>query len=120
MFSQGGGKYTPHSLPVLKRALSYYDTQFYGKQGAITHANWGINRIDFQPYPFPSYTEKLVQLLKETQVEGETAFLQNLQPQQVAQDLVDDSFVKSALEQIGGPQVFGLPRELLRSETISV
>lgn len=120
ILSQGGGKYTPHSLPVLKRALNYYDTQFYGKQGAITHANWGINRIDFQPYPFPSYTEKLVQLLKETQVEGETAFLQNLQPQQVAQDLVDDSFVKSALEQIGGPQVFGLPRELLRSETISV
>ncbi|WP_061545985.1 ABC transporter substrate-binding protein [Cylindrospermopsis raciborskii] len=118
ILSKDGGKYTPHPLGALQRSLGYYDSKFY--QQAITHPDWGINRIDFQPYPFPSYTEKLVELLRETQVEGETNFLQTLEPKQVAADLVDDSFVKSALQQIGGPEVFGLPKELLRSETFAI
>jgi NitT/TauT family transport system substrate-binding protein len=120
ILSKDGGKYTPHPLPVLQQALSYYDTDFYGKQGAIEHPDWGINRIDFQPYPFPSYTEELVRLLKDTQIEGDNSFLQALQPEQVAQDLVDDSFVKQALQQVGGAQTFGLQANLLRSETIAV
>jgi NitT/TauT family transport system substrate-binding protein len=114
----GSGKYTPHPLPALKRALTYYDKDFYGKQSAIQHPDWGINRIDFQPYPFPSYTEELVRLLKETQVEGDTAFLQALDPKQVATDLVDDSFVKTALQQVGGLQAFGLKDNFSRAETI--
>ncbi|UBF30602.1 ABC transporter substrate-binding protein (plasmid) [Kovacikia minuta CCNUW1] len=120
ILSKDGGKYTPHPLPVLQRALTYYDTDFYSKQGAIEHPDWKINRIDFQPYPFPSYTEQLVRLLKETQVEGDNAFLQQLQPEEVAKDLVDDSFVKAALQQIGGAQVFGLQADLSRQESISV
>lgn len=120
ILSKDGGKYTPHPLPVLQRALSYYDPAVYQKQGAIEHPDWKINRIDFQPYPFPSYTEELVRLLKETQVEGDTTFLQQLQPEQVATDLVDDSFVKAALQQIGGPQVFGLQPDFSRQEAIVV
>lgn len=120
ILSKDGGKYTPHPLPVLERALTYYDVDFYKKQGAIEHPDWKINRIDFQPYPFPSYTEELVRLLKQTQVEGDTAFLQQLQPEQVAKDLVDDSFVKAALQQIGGPQVFGLQPDFSRQETFVV
>lgn len=120
ILSKDGGKYTPHPLPVLKRALTFYDDEFYAKQGAIEHPDWNINRIDFQPYPFPSYTEELVRLLKDTQVEGDNAFLKTLEPAQVAQDLVDDSFVKAALQQVGGAEVFGLQANLLRSETISV
>lgn len=119
ILSKDGNKYTPHPLPVLQRALTYYDTDFYSKQGAIEHPDWGGNRIDFQPYPYPSYTEQLVRLLKETQVEGETAFLQALQPDQVAKDLVDDSFVKVALQQVGGPQAFGLQPDFSRRETIA-
>ncbi len=120
ILSKDGGKYTPHPLPVLQRALTFYDTEFYGKQGAIEHPNWNINRIDFQPYPFPSYTEQLVRLLKETQVEGETSFLNALKPEEVATDLVDDSFVKAALQQVGGPQVFGLKPDFSRQETLVV
>jgi NitT/TauT family transport system substrate-binding protein len=116
----GSGKYTPHPLPALKRTLTYYEKEFYGKQGAIQHPDWGINRIDFQPYPFPSYTEELVRLLKETQVEGDTAFLQGLEPKEVAKDLVDDSFVKQALQRVGGFKTFGLPDNFSRSETIAV
>jgi len=120
ILSKDGGKYTPHPLPVLQRALTFYDKDQYSKQGAIEHPDWAINRIDFQPYPFPSYTQELVQLLKETQVEGDNAFLKALSPAEVAKDLVDDSFVKAALKQVGGPEVFGLQATLSRSETISV
>lgn len=118
ILSKDGGKYTPHPLPVLERALTYYDRDFYGKDGAIENPDWKINRIDFQPYPFPSYTEQLVRLLKTTQVEGNNEFLQKLQPRQVARDLVDDSFVRNALKQVGGPKAFGLPNNLSRTETI--
>lgn len=117
---EGAGKYTPHPLPALKRTLIYYDKEFYGQQGAIQHPDWGINRIDFQPYPFPSYTEELVRLLKETQVEGDTAFLQTLNPKMVAGDLVDDSFVKQALQQVGGLKTFGLQENFSRIETIAI
>lgn len=118
ILSKDGGKYTPHPLPVLQRALTYYDRNFYKKDGAIENPAWQVNRIDFQPYPFPSYTEELVRLLKTTQVEGNTDFLQKLQPRQVARDLVDDSFVRNALQQVGGPKAFGLPNNLSRIETI--
>ena len=76
-------------------------------------------RIDFQPYPYPSYTEKLVELLKETHIAGVNRFLDELSPAHAAQDLVDDRFVKKAVEQGGYRQLFGL-NGWTREETISV
>lgn len=120
LLSKDGGSYTPHPEAVLQKVLTGFDADTYAKQGAIKHADWASQRIDFQPYPFPSYTEELVRLLQQTQVEGDNAFLQGLQPAEVARDLVDDSFVKQALQSVGGPQVFGLPDSLLREESFQV
>ena len=120
ILSKEGGKYTPHPKAALTRALTAYDPAVYGKQGAIAHPDWQLDRIDFQPYPFPSYTAELVRLLKDTQVEGETAFLKDLDPDWVAKDLVDDSFVKAALAAVGGPAAFKLPESLTRQETIAL
>lgn len=113
-------KYTPHSLEVLKRVLSPEggDTAAYIASGAIKNPDWHENRIDFQPYPFPSYTEELVRRLKETLIEGDRAFLDALDPAFAAQDLVDDRFVKKALEASGGLAAFGLPEVYSRSEVI--
>ena len=36
------------------------DRERYLASGAIRHGDWDERRIDFQPYPFPSYTEELV------------------------------------------------------------
>lgn len=71
--------------------------------GAIRHPEWRDRRIGFQPYPFPTYTEELVGLLKETHVEG---------------DLVDDSFVRKVIAGVGGLQAFGLEGSFDRSEVI--
>lgn len=113
-------KYTPHSPEILARVLtpSDADTQGYVASGAIRHPDWKDKRIDFQPYPFPSYTEELVRMLKDTEVAGERGFLSDLDPAFAAADLVDDSFVRKALERVGGLPAFGLPEGWTRSEVV--
>jgi len=114
------GKYTPFPQAVLERVLvpNAERNQQYVKEGAIRHPEWKDERIDYQPYPFPSYTEQLVKLLKNTQVEGDNKFLANLDPAFVARDLVDDRFVRKSIAALGGLKVFGLPEKYTRSETI--
>jgi NitT/TauT family transport system substrate-binding protein len=116
LLSREVGTYTPHPEAVLRRVLVEYDPVIYQQEGAIRHKGWKVPRIDFQPYPFPSYTELLVRLLQRTQVEGNRDFLRTLKPQQVVRDLVDDRFVRKAIAAVGGAQVFGLPRQLIRRE----
>lgn len=116
----GAGKYTPFATPALERVLlpnAALDAG-YVKSGAVRHTQWNEARIDFQPYPFASYTEQLVKLLKQTQVEGDNRFLADLDPAFVARDLVDDRFVKKAVQALGGLKAFGLPEKFSRSETI--
>lgn len=114
------GRYTPHTEDVLKKvfAPTAEEQAFYKKRGAIKHHDWPSHRIDFQPFPFPSYTERMVELLKDTYVEGNSRFLEKLAPAAVAKDLVDDSFVKNAIESLGGMRAFGQPESFEREEVI--
>ena len=118
---QGVQKYTPHEEGVLQNVLAPAHDAWarYTESGIIRHPEWHQQRIDFQPYPYPSYTEKLVELLKETHIAGVNRFLDELSPAHAAQDLVDDRFVKKAVEQGGYRQLFGL-NGWTREETISV
>ncbi len=116
LLSREAGKYTPHPYALLLRVLVQYDPVYYQYEGSIRHKAWRVPRIDFQPYPFPSYTALLVRLLQRTQVEGSRNFLRALKPEQVARDLVDDRFVRRAIAAVGGTQVFGLPKQLSRAE----
>lgn len=117
---ESGRNYTPHPLAAIDRVLTDRDVDAYVKSGAIRHPEWHEPRIGFQPYPFPSYTEELVQRVKETQVEGDRSFLDALEPSFVAGDLVDDSLVKNALRDLGGPSVFHLDASLTRKEVIAL
>lgn len=114
-------KYTPHTYEALANVLEpeRMDTALYEGSGAIVNKDWKEKRIDFQPYPFPSYTEELVRKLKTTLVSGRNTFLQDLDPAFVARDLVDDRFVKQAILANGGPAAFGLPESFTREEIIS-
>ncbi|HLS19039.1 MAG TPA: ABC transporter substrate-binding protein [Paracoccaceae bacterium] len=113
-------KYTPHSTEILGRVLTPAETDYaeYVASGAIRHPDWLSKRIDFQPYPFPSYTEELVRQLKETRVEGDRAFLDALDPGFAAGDLVDDSFARRAIADLGGLPAFGLPDSWVREEVV--
>ncbi|MEL7069871.1 MAG: ABC transporter substrate-binding protein [Cyanobacteria bacterium J06581_3] len=120
ILSKDGGQYMPYELPVLERVMTYYDNDFYYRSGALINPEWRSRRIDFQPYPFPSYTTDLVAALQKTLVGDDANFLKALVPEQVAQDLVDDTFVKRALQLVGGPQAFGLSLDLSRQERILI
>ncbi|MDR0816372.1 MAG: ABC transporter substrate-binding protein [Desulfovibrio sp.] len=116
----GVGRYTPFPRPVLERVLapnSDLEAQYFAT-GANIHKNWNHERIDFQPYPFPSYTQALVEALRETVVEGENAFLQTLDPVFAAKDLVDERFVRKAVDNAGGLQAFGVTGGWERTELI--
>jgi len=113
-------RYTPHSKAVLEKVLSPPDTDnaAYLKDGAIIHPDWRERRIDFQPYPYPSYTEELVRRLKDTLVEGNRSFLDTLDPAVAARELVDDRHVKAAVTAAGGMAAFGVPESFTRTELI--
>ncbi|MBI3970930.1 MAG: ABC transporter substrate-binding protein [Chloroflexi bacterium] len=119
LLAKGGAEYLPQPVEVVDRALSYYDRNIYKASGAIVHPNWSNNRIDFQPFPFPSYTEELVKLLKDTVVEGDNAFLKTLDPKQAHAKLIDDRFARAAIKAAGGAAKFGIPESLSRTEQIA-
>jgi NitT/TauT family transport system substrate-binding protein len=118
--SSGPNRYTPHQLQPLTKVLAVTDYTEYQKRGIIAHPQWQQRRIDFQPYPFASYTEEMVRALVQTKVEGDNKFLAGLDPKFVARDLVDDRFVRKSIAAAGGPAAFGLPANLLRTETVAV
>jgi NitT/TauT family transport system substrate-binding protein len=118
LLAREGGDYLPQPLPVIQRALTHYDKAAYGASGAIKHADWPSNRIDFQPFPFPSYTDQLVRFLRETAVEGDTAFLTALDAAAAHAQLVDDRFARAAIDAAGGPAKFGL-NALSRTEVVA-
>lgn len=113
-------RYTPHSPQVLAKVLATTDYAAYEASGAARNKGWYQRRIDFQPYPFPSYTEELVRVLQKTKMEGDNGFLAKLDPRFAARDLVDDRFVRKAIASVGGPSAFGLPADLLRKEVLAV
>jgi NitT/TauT family transport system substrate-binding protein len=117
----GPNRYTPHTPDVLAKVLApdAASAASYVASGAIRHADWNESRIDFQPYPYRSYTEELVKRLKTTLVEGDRGFLDALDPATAARELVDDRFVKAAVAAQGGLAAFGLPPQFERNEVIA-
>lgn len=114
-------QYTPHSVEVLSKVLAPPDSDdaAYIKADAIKHPDWRERRIDFQPYPYPSYTEELIRRLRKTLVEGDRAFLDTLDPAAAGRELVDDRFVKKAIIAAGGMAAFGLPESFTRTEVVT-
>ena len=119
---EGVNRYTPHALPVLSKVLApaASDRETYLSSKAIRHADWQDKRIDFQPYPYPSYTEELVARLKNTVIEADRGFLAALDEKTAAAQLVDDRFVKRAIEAAGGLTRFGQAPAYTRQEVIEV
>ena len=118
ILSEQGGAYLPQPLPAIERALSHYDRSEYGPTKAVEHTDWQNSRIDFQPFPFPSYTEELVKQLRDTVVDGDTAFLKALDPAKAHAQLVDDRFARAAIKAAGGAAKFAIAESLTRTERL--
>ena len=78
--------------------MLFYDPAYYNNPNAIKHPEWGMDRINFQSWPYRSATELVVSDLKKTVVTGDAAFLDTLTPEFVANDLVNYDYIKKSLE----------------------
>lgn len=97
----------PQGPEPINRALTLYDNHDqYVDSEAIQNTDWENNRIGFYPYPYPSYTEELTRRMRDTRVEGDPGFLDEISPEFVADDLVAYDPVETALERAGGPPAF--------------
>jgi NitT/TauT family transport system substrate-binding protein len=117
MLSRDGQGYLPMPAEVVRRAMTHYNEAEYRESGAVSHPDWRVGRIDFSPYPYPSATKRLVTEMNQTLVEGDTTFLQGLDPDFVADDLVDYRFVEEALRHHPGANYLD---ELTRKERIKL
>ncbi len=98
MLSRDGKGYLPFPKEVIARAMLFYNPAYYKNPQAIKHPEWGMDRINFQGWPYESATELVVSDLKKTVVTGDARFLDGLSPEHVSKDLVNYDFVKKALE----------------------
>lgn len=102
------GKYLPQPLPAIERALTHYVEDEYVPTGAIQNTEWKSERIGFQPYAFPSYTTELIAALKETRIDGDSAFLADIDDDSAHRTLVVEGLAASAIEANGGMSQFKL------------
>ncbi|MCP4687499.1 MAG: ABC transporter substrate-binding protein, partial [Desulfobacterales bacterium] len=109
ILSREGEGYLPVAENILRKVFTGYDVSTYGEGAsprAIKHADWDVGRIGFQPYPYPSATRLITREMRRTLMEGDGSFLKSLQPDFAARDLVEDRFVKKAIDAVGGPGKF--------------
>jgi NitT/TauT family transport system substrate-binding protein len=96
LLSRDGEGYLPVPETVLARVFAP------PARTELVHANWDVTRIGFQPFPFPSATRFIVEQMKKTRVEGNTDFLTSLDAGLATRELVDDTFVRKAMDEMGG------------------
>lgn len=77
------------------------------------HADWHGERLGFSALPLPSYTNALVESMRETVIDGDTSFLDDKTGESVHGELIDARFAKTAL---GGDSL--PPAKLDRQELI--
>ncbi|MFC9967801.1 ABC transporter substrate-binding protein [Nocardia ignorata] len=97
------GSYLPQPLPAVRTALAYPDPPYQ-----FQRPDWSPQLVGFQPYPYPSFTRRLVEEMHETVVDGDRGFLDTLDPARAHSELVDDTFVLNSLAAQGGRHAFGL------------
>jgi len=98
ILSKDGKGYLPFPKEVVRRAMMLYDIPYPTNAAAIKHKDWGMDRINFQGWPYRSATERVVSELKRTTITGDSDFLAKLDPKMVGNDLVKYDFVRKALE----------------------
>jgi len=100
LLSRDGEGYLPVPETVLARVFEN------PLKTELVHPQWNVTRIGFQPFPFPSATRFIVEQMKKTRVEGDTTFLASLDADRATGELVDERFVRKAMDNMGGIHKF--------------
>ena len=89
------GGYLPQPVGAIKRALSR------PADPGAEHAHWHGEKLGFSAFPHAAYTERLVQLMAGTAVDGDRSFLDQVDPAEAHRQLVEDTFITAALQRAG-------------------
>lgn len=108
-------KYLPQAPAAITRALNSYEKSEYPV--AIQNPNWKSRRINFQPYPYPSYTSELIRQLRRTQVDDDAKWLNEIDIATAHRTFVASGLAERAINKLGGRRQFGLI-SFTRTETI--
>jgi len=100
LLSRDGKGFLPVNESVLNRVFGTIPEK------ELVHPQWHVERIGFQPFPYPSATRFILEQMKKTKVEGNTDFLTALDTNAAVAQLVDDRFVRKALDDMGGMKAF--------------
>lgn len=94
----GAGAYLPQKPAAVHRVV----TRGANDAGLLDrNPTWHGERLEFTALPYPSATSTLVSLMKQTRVDGDTTFLDRVDPTTVHAELVDDRFVRNSLTRAG-------------------
>jgi NitT/TauT family transport system substrate-binding protein len=104
LLSRDGEGYLPFPETILARVFEN------PKKKELVHPHWDVARIGFQPFPFPSATRFIVEQMKNTRVEGDISFLASLDAGAATGELVDETFVRKAINEMGGIHMFNNSR----------
>jgi NitT/TauT family transport system substrate-binding protein len=96
----GDGRYLPQPTKAIALAMNYPAAPY-----RLRHPEWRPQHLGFAPYPFPSFTERLVEAMGDTVVDGDRRFLDRIDAAGVHEELVDDGFVRAALALHGRPDI---------------
>ncbi|MDO5533733.1 MAG: ABC transporter substrate-binding protein [Propionibacteriaceae bacterium] len=94
-----GGGYLPQPEPAVSRVFTRTPEPY---AGINRHPDWSPERLGFSAFPQAGYTEALVELLRETSIDGDTSFLAT-DAASIHADLVEDRFVTASLAAAGLP-----------------
>lgn len=94
------GRYLPQPPAAVSRVFTRPAAEY---AGIATHPEWHGERLGFSAFPERSYTQRLVELMHDTQVLGDTGFLSGVTGQEAHAQLVDETFVTDALDRLGLP-----------------
>lgn len=117
LLSRDGEGYLPMPYHVLKKVFEPPEKK------DLVHREWDVERIGFQPFPFPSATRCIIDLMKDTRVEGNIDFIKTLDTPKAADELVDQRFVLKALDDLGGISQFcdcNMTQPYTREEIIEI
>lgn len=117
LLSSDGEGYLPVPKEVLNKVFEN------PKEKQLVHPDWDVARIGFQPFPFPSATRFIIDQMRHTLVEGDMGFLKGLDTGTAVSELVDDTFVLKAMDELGGIERFckcHLEKPYTREEIVEI
>ncbi|WP_346845791.1 ABC transporter substrate-binding protein [uncultured Rothia sp.] len=96
--------YLPQKPQVILRAMTDH---LANHRDAVKYPSWGGQLLQFQPYPYASFTQELISHMRDTLMDAPTDFLDSLDPGRVHEELVNEELVSTAIAAVGGLSVFG-------------